>query len=296
MDFTKLKNFLDLMVKENRTPGCAVVVCIDGKPIYKYAAGVADIDTKTTLTGNEYFNIYSCSKVATVTAAAQLLERGAFLLNDPLYDYIPEFRHMMIRSENGELVEAKNPITIGDLFSMSAGFDYNVNSPSLVAMKREKGSTFSTIDFAHAIAREPLHFEPGTHWNYSLAHDVLGGFVSVITGKKFRDYVKENIFDPLEMTQSVYHHTPEIEAKMASQYRFVPYNSAQKELDIVKAQINGMGGEGYFENVGLAVSRKEADFPEYDSGGGGITTTVSDYAKLVAALSCSGLGANGERI
>lgn len=296
MEFTKLKDFLDRMVRENRTPGCAVVVCIDGKPVYKHVAGVADIDTQTPLTGEEYFNIYSCSKITTATAAAQLLERGAFLLNDPLYDYIPEFRHMSINTKDGELVEAKNPITIGDLFSMSAGFNYNHEAPAIAAMKKEKGERFSEVDLVHAIAKEPLSFEPGTHWQYSLCHDVLAGFISIITGKKFRDYVKENIFDPLGMTESFYHHTPEIEAKMASQYHFMPYDSNEQELDIVKAQINGVGGAGYFKNVGLPVANNHVPTPEYDSGGAGIITTVSDYVKLMAALSCSGLGATGERI
>ncbi len=295
MDFTKLNNFIDYMAKE-RTPGCAAVVTLNGKAVHKYAAGFADIDTRAPLTGDEYFNIYSCSKITTVTAAAQLLERGEFLLNDPLYDYVPEFRHMMIKNRDGELVEAKNPITIGDLFSMSAGFNYNFNAPSILAARQAKGDDFSPIDLLYAIAKEPISFEPGTRWQYSLCHDVLGGFISLITGKKFRDYVKENIFDPLEMTQSFYHHTPEIEAKMASQYKFVANDPSQKNLTIVEAQMYGTKGAGHFENVGLPVASATVDSAEYDSGGGGIVTTVSDYAKLMAALSCSGLAANGERI
>ena len=296
MDFSKLKNFLDYMAKE-RTPGCAVVVCRDGKPVYKYEAGYADLESLTPLTGDEFFNIYSCSKIATVTAAAQLLERGKFLLNDPLYDYVPEFRHMMIKNADGELDEAKNPITIGDLFSMSAGFNYNLTAPSIIEMYENKGDDFSAVDLMYALAKEPISFEPGTHWQYSLAHDVLGGFISLITGKKFRDYVKENIFDPLEMTQSFYHHTPEIEAKMASQYRFVANNPTQDKQTIVEAQMYGTKGEGHFEKIGLdVVSSVSVAASEYDSGGGGIVTTVSDYAKLIAALSCSGLAANGERI
>ena len=296
MDFTKLKNFLDHMAKAF-TPGCAVVVCRDGKPVYKYAAGYADLESRMPLNGDEFFNIYSCSKITTVTAAAQLLERGEFLLNDPLYDYVPEFRHMAIKNADGELVEAKNPITIGDLFSMTAGFNYNLNAPSIIEMRNKKGDEFSAVDLMYALAKEPISFEPGTHWQYSLGHDVLGGFISLITGKKFRDYVKENIFDPLEMTQSFYHHTPEIEAKMASQYRFVVNNPTEQKQSIVEAQMHGTRGEGHFEKIGLeVVSSVSVASSEYDSGGGGIVTTVSDYAKLMAALSCSGFASNGERI
>ena len=97
MDFTHLKNFLDHMAAE-RSPGNAVAVYQGGKLVYKYASGYADLETKTPLTGDELFNIYSCSKVTTVTAGMQLLERGRFLLTDPLYEYIPEFRHMHVRT------------------------------------------------------------------------------------------------------------------------------------------------------------------------------------------------------
>ena len=283
------------MAKE-RTPGCAVVVTLNGKQAHKYSAGFADLETSTPMTGDEFFNIYSCSKITTVTAAAQLLERGEFLLNDPLYDYVPEYRHMMIKNANGELVEAKNPITIGDLFSMSAGFNYNHDAPSILEMKQKKGAAFSEVDLLYALAKEPISFEPGTHWQYSLCHDVLGGLISLITGKKFRNYVQENIFDPLEMTQTFYHHTPEIEAKMASQYRFVADDCSQQNQDIVEAQMYGTRGEGHFENIGVEMARNHVPTPEFDSGGAGIVTTVSDYAKLIAALSCLGLAANGKRI
>ena len=84
MDFTNLKKFLDSMVATGRTPGCAVTVYKDGKLAFLHTAGVSDIESGNPMTGEEYFNIYSCSKVLTVTAGAQLLERGEFLLSDPL--------------------------------------------------------------------------------------------------------------------------------------------------------------------------------------------------------------------
>lgn len=295
MDFTNLKKFLDSMVATGRTPGCAVTVYKDGKLAFVHTAGVSDIESGNPMTGEEYFNIYSCSKVLTVTAGAQLLERGEFLLSDPLYDYVPEYRHMYIKDCEGNITEAKNPITVGDLFTMSAGFDYDFNSPAITEL-REKNPTYTTEDFLRARASDTLHFEPGTHWRYSHCHDLLGGFISVITGKKFRDYVKENILDPLDMDKAVYHRTPEIMAKMASQYTFVPEDKAQQELSIVEAQMFGNAKNGYFKNVGKAISGRYEDSPEFDGGGAAIATTMGDYAKLAAALSCGGLGANGERI
>ncbi len=295
MNFTKLKNFLDDMVATGRTPGCSVVVYKDGKLAFTHSVGVSNIESGAKMTGEEYFNIYSCSKVTTVTAGAQLLEKGAFLLSDPLYDYLPEYRHMTIKTADGDIVEAKNPITVGDLFTMSTGFDYNFNSPAITEL-REKNPNYTTEDFIRARAKDTLFFEPGTHWRYSHSHDLLGGFISVITGKKFRDYVKENIFDPLGMDKAVYHPTPEIFAQMAQQYEFVPEDKAQQALSMVEAQMYGNAKNGYFKKVSLEKGSVSGHSPEYDSGGAGIITTVGDYAKLAAALSCGGLGANGERI
>ncbi len=295
MNFTNLKIFLDSMVESNRTPGCSVAVYKDGKLAYTYSAGVSDIESGAKMTGEEYFNIYSCSKVATVTAGAQLLERGEFLLSDPLYEYLPEYRHMAIKTADGDVVEAKNPITVGDFFTMSTGFDYNFNSPAITEL-REKNPTYTTEDFIRARAKDTLWFEPGTHWQYSHSHDLLGGFISVITGKKFRDYMKENIFEPLGMDKAVYHLTPEIEAQMATQYSFVPKDSAGQSLSIVEAQMYGNAKDGYFKNVGKEKGSVSGHSPEFDSGGAGIITTVGDYAKLTAALAGGGLGANGERI
>lgn len=147
-------------------------------------------------------------------------------MNDPLGEYIPEFRNMKVRTKDG-IVDAQNKITIGDLFSMTAGLDYNLNSESIKRARELTGGVMNTAEVVRCIASEPLSFEPGTHWQYSLCHDVLAGLVSIITGMKFRDYVKENILDPLDMHETVYHATPEIEALMAEQYTFVPKNGAR---------------------------------------------------------------------
>ena len=108
MDFSAVKDLLDYMAS-CRTPGAAVTVYLSGKKVFSYAAGYSNLETKTSLTGNEHVNIYSCSKVCTVTAASQLLEKGKFLLNDPLYEYIPEYKHMSVREKDGTIRDAKKP-------------------------------------------------------------------------------------------------------------------------------------------------------------------------------------------
>ena len=126
MDFTNLKKFMDHMAAE-RTPGNAVEVYLGGKKVFQYVSGYADLENQVPLTGEEMYNIYSCSKITTVTAATQLLERGKLLLNDPLYEYFPEFRTMYVREADGSVHEAKNPITVDHLFTMTAGFTYDMD-------------------------------------------------------------------------------------------------------------------------------------------------------------------------
>ena len=270
----------------------AIEVYLKGEKVFEYFTGYSDLENKIPLNGDEMYNIYSCSKVTTVTAGTQILERGKILLSDPLYDYIPEFKEMYVKTPEGELKKAVKPITIGDLFSMTAGFSYNLKSEGFKKAAEVTEGKMDTVETIRCAAADPLCFEPGSHWQYSICHDVLAAVVSVVSGQKFRDYVKENIFNPLDMTESVYHHTDETLKRTAQQYSFVAVGN--ENMDIVEAQKRGNSKVGYFKNVGKDVSHILGE--EYDSGGAGIITTVSDYAKLMAALAGFGMGLTGERI
>lgn len=291
MNFTNLKKFLDYMAAEC-TPGNAVEVFVDGKSVFKYASGYADLESKTPMTGDEMFNIYSCSKITTVTAGLQLLERGKILLSDPLYEYIPEFKDMYIKTQEGNLVKAQNPITIGDLFTMTAGFSYNFDTDGFKRARELTKGKMDTVETIKCIASDPISFEPGTHWQYSLCHDVLAALISVISGQKFRDYVKDNIFAPLDMTESVYHQTEETLARTASQYSFVPFH--REVSDIAELQKSCKNKHGFYRKKDKGNHHILGE--EFDSGGAGIITTVSDYAKLLVALANSGTGLTGEQI
>lgn len=275
-----------------RTPGNAVEVYLEGKRVFRYAAGYSDLEKKTDMTGEEMFNIYSCSKIATVTAGLQLVERGKIVLSDPLSWYLSEFSDMYVRTGQGELKKAKQPITVKDLFTMTAGFDYNIRSEAISKAKIATKGHMDTVETVKCIASEPLSFEPGTRWQYSLCHDVLAALVSVVSGKKFREYVKENIFEPLDMKDSVYHQTTDTGSRMAQQYRFTDDTGEYESPE--EAQKNGNADSGRFLNVGQEVPYILGD--EYDSGGAGIITTLSDYAELAAALAGFGKFQNGNRI
>ena len=291
MDFTLLKDFMDRLTAW-RIPGNCVSVCMNGKEVFSYCSGYSDLENRTPMTSDRLFNIYSCSKVTTVTAALQLYERGLFLLDDPLYDFIPEYREMYVKDENGELARAKTPITLRHLFTMTSGLTYDMDTDSFRSALAKNGGKLSTLEAMRCPASDPLSFEPGTHWQYSMSHDVLAAAVEVISGQRFADYVRDHIFLPLGMNDSCYHATPEVEARMAQQYMFVDSD----ETDIGKLQssrVNAYSG-GYHENYGCL--RREPLGDEFESGGAGIITSVPDYSKLCAALACGGKGANGEVI
>ena len=218
MDFRAMQDLMDRLTAW-RIPGNAISVWKDGREIFTWQSGYADMENKLPMTPEHFINVYSCSKVTTVTAALQLYEKGYFLLDDPVSDFIPEFGQLTVRREDGQLEKAKNPMTMRQLFTMTSGLNYDCGSESIRQAVEATGGKADTLTVAKYIAREPLCFEPGESWQYSLSHDVLAAVVSAISGKKFRDYVRENIFEPLGMENSMYHNAPVLD-KMAQQYRF----------------------------------------------------------------------------
>jgi len=273
-DLRPLGDFLDSLM-DCGIPGADAVVMRDHEIIYRHQAGWRDREAGGKLRGDELYFMYSCSKPVTVTAAMQLLERGRFLLSDPLCEYLPEFRDMLVKGPDGCLLRAKKPILIGHLFSMTAGFDYDLHSPALEAMKRETQGRCPTREVARAIAKGPLSFEPGARWQYSLCHDVLAALVEAVSGERFADYVKEHIFDPLGMTRSAFHMTPGTEGQFARQYRYSDERRAAEPVALKAEHVLG---------------------PEHDSGGAGVVSCVADYARFADAMACGGVGATGERI
>ena len=115
MNFEPLKQLMNEWTK-TYNPGNAVEIYLNGERVFRYAAGLKDVENNLRMSGNEHFFIYCCSKVATVTAAMQLMEKGLFLPTDPLSAYLPEFKNMTVKTADGEIVPAKNPILVKHLF------------------------------------------------------------------------------------------------------------------------------------------------------------------------------------
>lgn len=284
MNFEYMKNFMDSLT-EWIIPGNSVVIYKDGKKVFEYSSGYSDLEKKIKKTGEEQLYIYSCSKVATVTAALQLYEQGKFLLSDPLYEYLPDFKKMYVK-DGDRIKAAENPITIRDLFTMTAGLSYATNTPAFEKARKLTDGKMDTRTVIKCLAEEPLLFEPGARWNYSLCHDVLAVLAEVVSGMRFSEYMKKNIFEPLDMNNSYYHAPNDV--IVSPQYIY----EIQDTKNIVELQQK--------EHTSGVVKRaygNELVFGEnYDSGGAGIITTVDDYAKFAAALANSGTGLNNNRI
>ena len=249
-----LDQFLDLGI-----PGFDCIVYCRGREAYRHFNGFRDAEHILPVDGTESYYIYSASKPITCTAALQLYEKGEFRLDDPLYLYLPEFKDMYIK-ENGVIRKAKKQITIENLFCMTAGFSYDVWSPSLKRARIDTNGSCPTRETIKYLAEEPLEFEPGERWLYGLSHDVLAALVEVVSGLKFSEYVTKHIFTPLHMSQSSF-----------SQ----PFhNKIMPQYDMTNGVISHL--DDTIQNFKLG--------SEYESGGAGCISTVEDYIKFCEAL------------
>ncbi|WP_305025997.1 serine hydrolase domain-containing protein [Paenibacillus lacisoli] len=277
MDFKPLASFID-RITSWRIPWAEVLVMHKNNTVFRYRNGFANLEEKTPISEGAIFNLYSMTKIMTCTAGLQLVEKGDILLRDPLSNYLPEYKEMTVKKTliNGDisLEKAARPITVRDLFTMTAGFTYDISSPSIQEAVKSTNGTLSTRELAKAIAKEPLLFEPGTHWNYSMCHDVLGALVEVVSGRRFGDYLRDEITGPLGMKDTTFDLNEEQQARLIPQYIF--------NDDLDKAV--RMDGNGF--RVGT----------ELESGGAGLLSTVNDYALFLNALTGHGTSPDGVKI
>jgi len=243
-------------------PGYDIMACKDGKCIFRHFNGYSDRENQIPMNGTERYYIYSCSKLITCTAAMQLWEKGLFSLEDKLSDYMPEFAEMTVKTEEG-IRKAEKPILIRHLFEMTAGFTYNLKSANMLLAREETNGRCPTRETMKYLAKDPLLFEPGTRWNYSLCHDVLAALVEVISGQEFNAYVTEHIFKPLGMNNSTFLLPEEEKDTLAQLYRNFEEEGEIRNFNRVNSYIIGS---------------------EYASGGAGCVSTVEDYMKFLEAL------------
>lgn len=277
--FSDLEKYLDTVPVKEKTPGGSIRVFHHGNEVFRYSFGYADRENKIKMTGDEYYFMYSATKPITCATALHAWEQGAFILSEPVWWYLPEFKNTQVKvyKQDGsfDLVPQKREMVIQDLFTMSAGLNYDTSSAEIKKIVEETNGVAPTREVMKGIAKMPLEYQPRERWGYSFGHDVLAGVVEVATGVRFSEYMKRVIFEPLGMSKSTFRITDEIKEQMAQQYIF-NYSTGE-------AEVKGKRNDYIFGS-------------EYDSGGAGVITTIDDYAKFVQAMSCSGKAPNGKRI
>ncbi len=276
MAFEELTRVIDSMPTWD-IPAADVLLYYKRKPIYRHMTGFADREAGIPVTEDTLYNLYSASKVATCTAALTLFDKGLYCLDDPVYEYIPEFRDITVKDEKtGEIRKAENTLTIRHLFTMSGGLDYDLAAPNILEVKKEKGENASTLDIVKSFPKKPLGFEPGTHYRYSLCHDVLGALIEVWSGMSFGEYLKKAVLEPVGMTRTGFERNDAIYEKMAYQYcGFDHRDGSYKDKH---------------KNCVYRLSER------YESGGAGLYSCVEDYAKFVDMLCNGGVALSGEQV
>ena len=268
MDFTNLSAYLDTLSSVG-VPGCDLAVYRDHKPLYRHQAGFRDAALTQPVRGDETYNLYSATKVFTTCAAMQLIERGALSLDDPVSAFLPAYGSLTVRDGDG-VRPARRVMTIRHLMSMQSGLDYDLESPAFLRAIEAIGPGATTRQLVDAKAQDPLMFEPGTDFLYSVSHDVLGAVIEAASGMRFGEYLKKNIFEPLGLKTVGFRPTPERTARMAAAYVF---DDAQKKPVPIPVEEN---------NYRLT--------PNFESGGAGLISDVADYIAFADALACGGGG------
>ena len=256
-------------------PACDLAVTMDGKTVYRGIYGFADAAKTRPASDRDMYFIYSLSKVALCTGALRALEQGLIHLDDPVGDYLPAYRHLMVKRPDGSVTPAENVLTVRHLFSMSGGLDYDMRTPAINAI-RDHGPS-ATVSAVASFTEKPLLFEPGTSYEYSLCHDVLAAVVEVASGVRFADFQRRELFDPLGMTDTTYHPTAEQYARLSELWRYDEQTYTSFVEDKNSVRLFRLG-------------------PDYDSGGAGIVTTADSYLPLIAALSNGGTSADGYQV
>ncbi len=211
---SRFKKMDDLLKRfsENSIPGSACTIMKKDEIIYQGYAGYADLDTKQEIDSRSIFRQASTTKLFTYAIIGMLYEEGRFLLSDPIYEYLPEWRHVK-KYHTGpdnklEIVELENPITIKDVVTMACGLPYcmfpdlNSDQPVVVAMSEALLSIMgdkkpNLREEVRVMSKVPVLFEPGTRWLYGFGSEITGAIVEEITGKSLRIVFEERIIEPL---------------------------------------------------------------------------------------------------
>jgi CubicO group peptidase (beta-lactamase class C family) len=261
-------------VADGRLPGWLLTISRHGRLAHVARCGSRDLEAGLPVTDDTVWRIYSMTKPVTSVAVMMLYEEGALALTDPVSAFIPAFKDVRVYVAGSDLkqvtVPAVEPVRIWHLLTHTAGLTYGFHRVHPVdALYRAAGFEWSTppgVDLAQACdlwAGLPLLFQPGTEWNYSVATDVLGQVIQVVSGQRLDEFFAARILRPLGMTDTAFWAGPAAQRRLAALYR--------------------PGPDGRATRLG-SVGRAPGKEPRMLSGGGGLVSTAADYGRFTQML------------
>ena len=262
-------------VDEQKLAGWLITVARRGKLAHVSAYGQRDAEAGLAVEPDTLWRIYSMTKPVTSVAAMMLYEEGGFQLTDPVSKYIPSFADVRVFAGGSDIsyktVPATEPIRIWHLLSHTSGLTYGfMRNHPVDAIYRAGGFEWGSprgedlAAICDRFARFPLLFQPGSEWSYSVATDVLGRVVEVISGQRLDEFFATRIFGPLGMTDSAFYAGPDDQSRLAVLYSRSPETRKIARLD----------------TMGNAALKP----PAYLSGGGGLVSTAADYNRFTQLL------------
>ena len=263
-------------VDEGRLPGFLVMVSRGGKVPYVATYGWRDVEQRLPVELDTLFRIYSMTKPITSVAAMMLYEEGRFRLDEPVSTYLPEFAELQVyaggSSVNPITRPASEPMRIWHLLTHTSGLTYGFLYQTVVdAIYRARGFEWGSprgADLAGSCqgwASLPLLFEPGTSWNYSVATDVVGRLVEVLSGQSLDRFFAERIFEPLGMDDTGFHLERDEDINRLA-VLYTPHPETGKAMP------------------NTAMGRVGRVAPAVLSGGGGLVSSAGDYHRFTQML------------
>jgi CubicO group peptidase (beta-lactamase class C family) len=266
-----ITEFFDNEIATGKLPGAIILIQQHGRLVYLKCFGVRDVTTKLPMTPDTMFALRSMTKPITSLAAMMLIDAGKLATHDPVSKYIPAFANMQVGLERTgaqgepklELVPAVRQVTIMDLLRHTSGISYEYIGGKWVQEVYSQAhlfdGKFDNNEFAERIAKLPLARQPGTLWRYGHSTDVLGRVIEIVSGETLYHFMKQHILDPLGMN-----HT-----------KFVL--DTPQELTLMAEPLPS-------DTVLVKSERERRAHPEWESGGGGLVSTIIDYAHFAQMI------------
>jgi len=267
----RLDDYMAGMVEAGRVAGVSTLILRHGKVAAFRTHGSAVLDGDAPLSPDAVFRIYSMTKPIAATAMMILFEEGHWVLDDPITKFIPEFANLRVCAgvgPDGEMIleDAKRPPTLREVMSHTAGFAYGLfdfhpleRAYFANGIARPGGAQ----EFIDKVAAQPLMFQPGAEWFYSIASGLLGVIVSRISGQSFGDFIQSRILGPLGMVDTAFQTHAGNEDRLVTFYQDDASGGLKEVTQVLGALINPFTGP-----------------PAFEDGGGGLVSTIGDYARF----------------